>query len=204
MTSKNNTPNNLQEINDNELVLKVFEDPNNFKYIIQKYEHKLSQYIQRILYVNKEDIEDILQEVFINVYKNLNAYNPNYKFSSWIYRITHNECINFLRRNKNLKQINTNIRINNENDEIFDLLDNIASDIDLEKEIIKNHEKDIVHKILLELDEKYRAVLVLKYLEEKDYTEISDILKIPIGTVGSLINRAKKNFIKILKEKYDK
>lgn len=202
MTSKNNSQNDLQEIDDYEIVLKTLQDPNNFKYIIQKYEHKLSQYIQRIIYINKEDTEDILQEVFINIYKNLNSYNPDYKFSSWIYRITHNECINFLRRNKkNLKEITTSV--NTEDDEeVYDILDNIASDIDLEKDIIKNHEKDIVHKVLAQLDEKYRAVLVLKFLEEKDYKEISDILKIPIGTVGSLINRAKKNFIKILKEKY--
>jgi len=177
---------------DYEIVLQTLENVDDYKYLIQRYEKKLFIYIQRILYVNKEDTEDILQEVFIKAYRNLNSYNPQYQFSNWIYRITHNEAISFLRSNKK-RQLEIS------NDMENSIFDTIASDIDIEKEAIKDWDSRRVHEILAKLDSKYREVLVLKYIEEKDYNEISDILQVPSGTVGSLINRAKDKFKKLVK-----
>ena len=177
---------------DYEIVLQTLENVDDYKYLIERYEKKLFIYIQRILYVNKEDTEDILQEVFIKAYRNLNSYDPKYNFSSWIYRITHNEAISFLRANKKRQLDISNDMENN-------IFDTIASDIDIEKEAIKDWDSKRVHEVLAKLDSKYREVLVLKYIEEKDYNEISDILQIPSGTVGSLINRAKDKFKKLIK-----
>lgn len=169
---------------DKDIVKATLEDINNYRYLVEKYEDKLLRYIKRLLYLNNEDAEDILQEVFIKAYKNINSYNSNYKFSSWIYRIAHNESVSFLRRNKN-------IRKNIPNDPEFDIFETIAADIDLEKENLDQLNRDKVVSSLDELDKKSRNILILKYLEEKDYKEISEILRIPVGTVGSLIHRAK-------------
>ena len=169
---------------DEKLVKLSLEDSKNYRYLVERYEGKLMRYIRRLLYVNTEDAEDILQEVFIKAYRNLNSFNPRYKFSNWIYRIAHNEAVSFLRKNKKRKLEITN-------DPEKDIFENLASDLDLEKEYMEKDSAKRVEKILAKLDTKYRDALVLKFLEGMDYNEISEILHIPSGTVGSLISRAK-------------
>ena len=164
---------------DIELVNNTLEDKNQFKEIIKLFEQPLRRYIKRLLYLSFNDIDDILQESFIQIYRNLNSYDSSYKLSSWIYRITHNVAISYLRKNKK------HIKV------VLDLeeLDSIAKDEDMR--ISNDLDKDMINRALDKLDDKYKEVLVLKYIEEKDYNEISDILKIGSGTVGSLINRGK-------------
>lgn len=169
---------------DEEIVKLTVESSDNYRYLVERYEKKLLRYIKRLLYINTEDAEDILQEVFLKAYRNLNSYNPKYKFSSWIYRIAHNEAISFLRRNKKRK-------FEVVNDPEKNIFDTLASDLDLEKEYIEKDREKELEKVLYKLDAKYRDVLVLKFLEGKDYNEISEILHISAGTVGSLISRAK-------------
>lgn len=179
------------EKTDQELVTESLNEANLFACIILRYEKKLFRYIQRTLYINKEDSEDILQEVFIKVYRNLNSFNPRYKFSSWIYRITYNECINHLRKHKYEKhQINLEVE--------SDTYKELVEDIDLESNAIKADTQLNVQHILEKLDEQSRTVLVLKYIEEKDYNEIADILQTSTGNVGSLVNRAKIKFKKLI------
>ncbi|MBU4536518.1 RNA polymerase sigma factor, partial [Patescibacteria group bacterium] len=112
---------------------------------------------------------------------------------SWIYRITHNEVISNYRKFKNKAQIIS-----------FDLdgefIKNIADEFDLEKEINIKDLKEDISSVLNKIDLKYREVLVLRFLEEKSYSEISDILKKPEGTVATLLNRSKKQFLKIINE----
>lgn len=171
---------------DNELVQLSLENQDNFLYLIERYEKKLLHYIMRISGVKYEDAEDILQEVFIKVYYNLNGFSQELKFSSWIYRITHNETISELRKKKSRP-----VSYYDEAD-LINLADAFSADNFLDKKI----QQDEIRSILSKLPEKYRDVLILKFLEEKDYNEISDILKKPVGTVGTLINRAKKLFKK--------
>lgn len=176
---------------DEELVRISISDQDAFSELIKRYEAKLFNYIKRISSLSKEDAEDILQEVFIKVYKNLNGFDTDLKFSSWIYRITHNEVI-------------TNFRKFSRKPKIFDLdtndeiLENIKSDLDTEKDLDLGLLRDKLENVLAKMDLKYREVLILKFFEFKDYNEISDIIKKPIGTVGTLINRAKKQFKDVL------
>jgi RNA polymerase sigma-70 factor (ECF subfamily) len=181
------------EKNDIELLDLALVNPNDYQYLMKRYEKKLLLYIQRIIYVGKEDAEDVLQEVFIKVYKNLNGFNRKYQFSSWIYRITHNEAISFIRSRRIEKE---NVH-NNIEEQVFE---NLASEVDLESEFARNMDKEHVHRILDMLDDKYKDVLILKYIEEMDYNEIADVLKISSGTVGSLINRGKEKFKLLMKQ----
>jgi len=190
---KNSKTTKYEKYTDQDIVELVKKDTQNYKYLMDRYESKLLIYIRRIIYVSKEDAEDILQEVFIKAYKNIYGYNPKYKFSNWIYRITHNEAISFLRKKK--RSI-----ISFQDEDIFD---RIKSDINMEEDFIKESEREKVKTVLSMLDQKYREVLVLKYFEEKEYNEIAEILHLPSGTVASLISRGREKF-KLLMERYDR
>ncbi len=173
--------------NDIELIQLTLKDKDFFTCLVKKYEQPLLRYIRRISAFNTEAAEDILQEVFIKVYQNLNEFDQTLKFSSWLYRITHNQTINHYRRLKNQPQ---GIYQTDDTEE----LNRLASQINIEREINNRLNGKIINKVLACLDIKYREVLILKFLEEKSYQEISDILKKPMGTVATLINRAKKQF----------
>ena len=189
--------NSLAEKSDQELVSLTLVDQDHFGYLIDRYEQKLLRYIRRLSNINLETAEDILQETFIKVYKNLNAYDTSLKFSSWIYRIAHNEVINYFRKNK----INGSMVSLDEENGLINIL---TSSDKTEKIAVDSELKTKLNMVLNELDEKYKEVLLLKYLEEKDYQEISDILQIPTNTVGTLIHRGKAELKKLaLKNKMD-
>lgn len=181
--------NKILEKTDEELVDLVLEDQEFFLHIMERYEKKLLSYILRISNISFEEAEDVLQNIFIKVYKNINDFDKSLKFSSWIYRIAHNETINNFRKNKARPQI---IRENKRGDDDLLILDKIASNIDIEKEVNDKYLEENIATLLEKIDIRYREVLILKYIEEKDYKEISDILKKPMGTVATLLNRAKK------------
>ncbi len=185
---KNKELNKITEkTTDEELVSRTLENPEVYALLVERYEKKLLRYIMRILSGTKEDAEDILQDVFLSAYKNLNDFDQELKFSSWIYRIAHNKVISHFRKVTARPKTMTY-----EGDS--QLLNILASEEDIAKSMEKRHDAGEVRNILDELDEKYREVLFLKFLEEKDYKEISDILEKPMGTVATLINRAKKQF----------
>ncbi len=158
-----------------------------FLHIIKRYKFKLYRYVLRISNIDPEEAEDILQEVFMKVYQNLNDFDDSLKFSSWIYRITHNQVISNFRKITARPQ-KSNFDLDDE------LIKNIASELNLAEDIDAKILRANISKVLEKINTKYREVLILKFLEEKSYNEISDIIKKPIGTVGSLMNRAKKEF----------
>ena len=172
------------EKTDEELVALTIQNKQRYLYLMQRYEQKLIRYVQRIILCSREDAEDVVQETFIKTYEHLNDFDTSLKFSSWIYRIAHNEAINALRKISRLP-----LTPRTEEEHFF--LENIADSANLEEEMLKKMESESVRAALSTISEKYREVLILKFLEDKSYEEISDILKKPVGTVGTLINRAK-------------
>ena len=176
----------MQNKTDAELVAFSLQNQENFLHIMKRYEGRLLNYIRRISGVNLQDAEDILQGVFIKVYINLAGYDRNLKFSSWIYRITRNEVISDFRKRKARPKIVWDVN--------SEILHNIMAEFDLERQINNEINNELIFQVLDKLDEKYKEVLVLKFFEEKSYEEISDIIKKPMGTVGTLIARAKKRF----------
>lgn len=181
---------------DQELVGFALEHKEMYVYLVRRYEDKLKRYVVRLSGGRQDDADDILQEVFIKVYKNLNGYDTDLKFSSWIYRIAHNETITFLRKiNRRPTTYNFDI------DAIK--VKTIKEDLNIEKEIDKKILAESISKIIGRLDKKHKEVLVLRYMEDKDYREISDILKKPAGTVATLLRQAKEEFRKeILSKKH--
>jgi len=177
----------ISRLSDSELVKLTLVNQDNFVYLVDRYKGKLSSYVKRLTNANNEDAEDILQEVFIKVYLNLNDFNKDLKFSSWIYRITHNQVISGHRKIK-ARPEGYAVDLDDQ------LAKSLASEIDIKGQIDVKILQTTINQVLDKLDAKYRDVLVLKFLEEKSYQEISDILKKPLGTVASLMNKAKLEF----------
>jgi len=167
----------LSKLSDEEVV-EITRTKNKEAYseIIKRYQGKLMRYAKYLVNDN-ERASDVVQDAFIKAYINLNSFDTKRKFSSWIYRIVHNEAVNLINKYKKEKPLFENID--------FD------SGINIEEEYTQNEVRKMVKNCLEEMSLLYREPLSLYYLEEKSYKEISDILRIPIGTVGIRINRAK-------------
>lgn len=174
---------------DEKLVALAIKEDRYYEVIVERYEKKLQRYIIRFINCSVEDAQDIMQEVFINAYRNLNGFNKDLKLSSWLYRIAHNEAVSHLRR------ISSRPTVIME-DEKFEAL---ASELNIENELGRKMEDAMLRQAIGSLDEKYRDAIVLRYLEEKNYEEISDILMKPLGSVSSLITRAKRLLQKEIK-----
>lgn len=175
------------------LVAETLVNPNNFRLIVEKYQAPLIRYVRRLLSVPMEDAEDVVQEVFIKVYQNLNGYNPLLPFSSWIYRITHNASISFYRSTKRRKQ---DVSVNAEENETLvnslELSTNPKNQI--EAALLMDHARQAINK----LPKNLRDVSILRFLEDKSYQEISDILRMPIGSVATAVARARKRIVEEL------
>lgn len=185
---------NIDSKTDRELVELAIKDDRYFEYIIERYEAKLSRYIFRVYSLSREAIEDILQEVFIKLYQNLNDFDAQYSFSGWIYRITHNTLVSYLRKNEH-----KNSPISIDDDSTKKLLDFLPDKTDLVKEFEIKESAEVVAKALKEIPEKYREVLFLYYFESKSYKEIGDILRCSVNSVSVLMNRAKQKLKESIK-----
>lgn len=176
-----------QSLTDNELVVLVREkNPERYAEIIGRYQGKLFAYLYRLI-GNKDEAEDLLQDVFIKVYKNLHSYDSERKFSSWIYRIAHNEAVNYIKR-KSLKRFISWEDISSTKDKLESRSQEDGAD---EAWMRKETVRDVDAAINL-LPAKYKQVLLLRYFSDKSYEEIGEILGKPVNTVGTLINRAKR------------
>lgn len=167
-----------ENLNDEQLIEKIRKsDRELYAIIIKRYQKKLLRYANNLI-KNEDKARDAVQESFIKAFINLNSFNTKKKFSSWIYRIVHNETLNIIKKYK----LETPLL------EDWDF----EGGEDLEENFDKNDTKEKVEKCLKQLPLIYIEPLSLYYIDEKSYEEISDILKIPMGTVATRINRAKK------------
>lgn len=171
---------------DQELVSLSLRERAFFGEIVERYQERLRRYISRLGVKNPDDQEDVLQEIFIKIYRNLNSFDTSLSFSSWAYRIAHNEAISWYRKRK----VRPEGYLVAEPEALIELT--AADEADAEEMFDRRQNAAVLLRALERLDEKYRSVLVLRYFEHLEYEEISDVLKVPIGTVGTLVHRAKK------------
>jgi RNA polymerase sigma-70 factor (ECF subfamily) len=181
-------------LSDEELVQKTQQDIDAFGEIIDRYEQKLFRYIARISHFSQEETEELLQEIFVKAWQNLKDFDGTQKFSSWVYRIAHNHTISEYRKQTS-RGSDKRIEWDDE------LLGNLPDNIDLPRNTNNTLNKTEIGHILDSLPEKFKTPLILRFLEEKSYEEISDILRVPLGTAATLVSRAKKEFANNAKEK---
>ncbi|HPN96924.1 MAG TPA: RNA polymerase sigma factor [Candidatus Moranbacteria bacterium] len=184
---------NLKNKTDEELAGLTKINPDFYLPLMERYEDKILRYIRRITNVPKETAEDLGQEIFIKAYENINDFDEKLKFSSWLYRIAHNHVISFWRKTKKERNV-----FSWDGDESFKNI--LESDHDMVKDLDRKITAEKMAQVLELTRPEYKEVLVLKYMEGKDYAEISDILRKPIGTIGTMISRAKKDIQKKIKK----
>lgn len=170
-------------------------DQNAFTEIVELFKDKVYQLCYRMV-GNAHDAEDIAQEAFIRAYVNINSYDTNRKFSTWLYRIATNLSIDRLRKRKPDYFLDAEI----EGTEGLTMYSQIPSDDLQPDEAVESLEfQEWVQQEINELPVMYRSVIVLKYIEELSLKEIGDILDLPIGTVKTRIHRGREALRKRLR-----
>jgi len=176
---------------DEALVEKVLDgDIQSFELLIDKYSKPIYNYLLRLMSFHIQDAEDVLAETMFKAYSNLNSFNRHLKFSSWLYRIAHNQALDFFKKKKyKVVPIDDNLHH-------FSFTPTFQED-----------QKDDLAKILMSLKEKDRNLLTLFYLEEKTVTEIAEIMKERPTTISVHLHRSKaraqKQVQKNVKKRYD-
>jgi RNA polymerase sigma-70 factor, ECF subfamily len=177
---------------DAEVVVMTLKNPNQYGILVERYEAKLGRYINRLGVKVPDDQLDVLQEIFIKAYRNLNSFDTSLSFSSWMYRIAHNEAISWYRK----RNVRPEGHLIGDSEEVLEFISSKEDTADVLFDKSVNAEE--VTRALTILDEKYREPIILRFFEHKEYEEISDILQIPIGSVGTLIHRGKRQLSSVL------
>jgi len=162
-----------------------------FGLLVERYENKLMRYARKFLR-DPDDAKDIVQEVFIKAYENIQSFDSSRRFSPWIYRIAHNEFVNAIKKRSRGPVLGLDF------DVVFPHLTagETADDVALERDM-----RQILEACLDELDPKYREPLVLYYFEGVSYKDMADVLQIPVSTVGVRIARGKAMLKKVAAKK---
>ena len=147
---------------------------------------------------NVQDAEDLTQEAFIKAFNSLASFNEEYAFSTWLYKIATNNCIDYFRKRK-LQMYSLDKPIQYKDSELQHEIPD--PDFNAEKTILTSERNQLIREAIETLPKKYYIAIVLRHTEEKSYEEIAAILKLPLGTVKARIFRAREMLNKALKEK---
>jgi RNA polymerase sigma-70 factor, ECF subfamily len=172
-------------------------DQSSFARLRQKYHDAIFNLIYRMIR-EKDEVEDLTQEAFIKAFASLSSFNDEYAFSTWLYKIATNNCIDYIRRKK-LHTFSIDKPIESkESDFSFELPD---SSNEPDQEMIATQRRKLLDDAINSLPPKYRQVIVMRHQEELEYQEIARILKLPLGTVKAHIFRAREMLYKYLRDK---
>ncbi|WP_103664794.1 RNA polymerase sigma factor [Gracilimonas amylolytica] len=168
--------------------------------LVDKYQKPLYFHIRKMI-KEVELVDDLVQEVFMKAFHNLNSYSNEYAFSTWIYRIATNHTIDYLRKKK-LQTLSIDQPYKTKDGDMEIQLPDESFSTD--EPVMKKERKAIVQEAIDDLPEKYRLVIEMRHMEEKSYQEIAEILDLPLGTVKAHIFRARELLYKALIDKRDK
>ncbi|PRY13209.1 RNA polymerase sigma-70 factor (ECF subfamily) [Pontibacter ummariensis] len=148
---------------------------------------------------NADDAEDLTIEAFAKAFKNLHKFNPEYAFSTWLFRIATNNCIDFIRKNRiKTMSIDSAIKIDNGDEITIDFKD---KNLNPQEEAIKNQKIEIMQYVVAKLPDKYQRLVTLRYFNELSYEEIATELNAPLGTVKAQLHRARELLFDMVKNK---
>ena len=150
---------------------------------------------------NNDDAEDLTVEAFGKAFKRRAQYSPDYAFSTWLFKIASNNCIDFLRKKRLVKTISLDSGYATDNDGAIDLE---FEGLNPEEKLMKSQRIDEMHRIVEQLKPKYRQLAEMRYFQEMSYNEISSDLDLPLGTVKAQLFRARDLMFEILKNTKDK
>jgi len=148
---------------------------------------------------NKSDAEDLTIETFGKAFKNLHVYTPNFAFSTWLFKIASNNCIDFLRKMK-VKQRHVPIDVQSGEDGLEAYITLQSKTPDPEEKLILMQKEKLMKTVVKKLNPRYRKLIELRYFQELSYMEIAEELNIPIGTVKARLYRSRMLLFNTLKE----
>jgi RNA polymerase sigma-70 factor (ECF subfamily) len=152
---------------------------------------------------NPEDADDLTIEAFGKAFKNLKQYTPDYAFSTWLFRIASNNCIDFIRKRKMNESVSVNLHeLTESGDDLADILPSPSRNP--EEDIIRQQRIQALRDVIERLKPQYRKLIELRYYEERSYEEISVEMSLPIGTVKAQLFRARELIYHILKNRPEK
>lgn len=186
---------------DYELVLKAVHENDEQAYTELMKRYRDSIYFMLLKMVNnKDDAEDLTIEAFGKAFVRLDQYTPTYAFSTWLFRIASNNCIDFLRKKR--MQL---LSIDGEDDDANSInVDLQSKSLDPEQEAIKKQKELIMREVVGKLKPRYKILIELRYFKEFSYEEISQELDMPLGTVKAQLYRAREVLQGIMKSRVHK
>ncbi len=184
--------------NDSELINKAKTgDAKAYEGLLKKYKNSVYNLVYRMVR-DVQEAEDLTQEAFIKAFNSLASFNEEYAFSTWLYKIATNNCIDFFRKRK-LQTYSLDKPIQYKDSEIQHEIPD--PDLNPEKSILARERSNMIQEAIQTLPEKYYTAIVLRHNDEKSYEEIAEILDLPLGTVKARIFRAREMLNKVLKER---
>jgi len=187
---------------DQKLVLLAINenDQNAYAKLLARYKDSIYFMVNKMVN-SKIDAEDLTIEAFGKAFNNIEKYNPNYAFSTWLFKIAVNNTIDFIRK-KRLKKSSLDEPKSNKDGDVYSI--DVKSDaLDPEETFIKDQRKLLAVNITEKLPEHYRKLIEMRYFKELTYNEIAAKLEMPLGTVKAQLHRAKELLYIILKKKGD-
>jgi RNA polymerase sigma factor (sigma-70 family) len=192
--------NNLSDkaLEDIQLICKAVEQDNQAAYSILMDRYRDSIYHTMLKMVrNHDDAEDLTIEAFGKAFHKLSSYTPTFAFSTWLFKIATNNCIDFIRK-KRMKTFSIDGTIQEDGVEDFTFMLK-ANSLNPEESYILEQRSKFLKMMMEKLNDKYRQMIELRYFEELSYQEISEKLELPIGTVKAQLFRAKELLLEIFK-----
>ena len=168
-----------------------------FAELVELYKDKIFHLAYRMLN-NRHEAEDVVQDTFLRVYKNWEKYDDNHKFSTWLYRIATNLCIDRMRKRKPNFSLDAELG-DQEGTDGYSLLP--GDERTPESEFLLSETQSIIHQAIEGLPAKYKMVMVLRYLQEMSLQEIGDVLNMPVTTVKTRVHRGREFLRKKLEHK---
>jgi RNA polymerase sigma-70 factor (ECF subfamily) len=151
---------------------------------------------------NKDDADDLTIEAFGKAFNRLDLYTPNFAFSTWLFKIASNNCIDFIRKKKkNTLSIDSAIA-GDDGDEMF--MDLKSEALDPEQIAIKEQKEKLMRDVVQKLKPRYRQLIEMRYFQQLAYEEIAEQLDLPLGTVKAQLFRARDLLYQVLKNSKDK
>lgn len=188
-------------VDENKLVNKAVKGDNSaFEALMEKHMGIIYNIALRMT-ANQDDAEDMTQEIMIKIFRSLGSFKGNSKFSTWIYRVAVNTCLDELKKKKNKKHLSLDAEISGDDGENqIEIKDDSPSP---EKLAEQNELRDLVAAAVKLLSDEHRAVIVLRDIRGMSYSEIAGILGCSDGTVKSRISRARAQLKMILEKEYN-
>lgn len=177
------------------------QDQKAYDLLMQRYRNSVYHLILKMV-KNDDDAEDLTIEAFAKAFINIFRYNPDYAFSTWLFRIATNNCIDFIRK-KRIVTTSIDSGVKTEHGEETMQFQIADGGLDPQQQFIRNQKIELMRMIVKNLPEKYQTLVKLRYFKEYSYDEIAKELDVPLGTVKAQLHRSRDILYKMIKNRKD-